>query len=429
MIGRLRAGGMSVSWASDGEEALQALEAAHLDALVAPLAAPGIDGLAVLRRARARHPALCAVLTAGAAGTRRAAEALREGAWDVLDRRADPDRVRMALERGLSHQRSRARLAELERAQADAAGPGPFDGRSRAITGVMEQVRHLASTHVALLIEGEAGTGKGLAAWAIHLHSPRRSRPFVTLDCTGLDARTIERELFGVAEPAPDARPGRLEESEGGTLFLDEIGAAPPGVQVQLLRLLQDRSFERAGGRTTIRADVRLVAATRVDLAAEVRAGRFREDLYRRLGAVRVVMPALRERREDIPLLVERFVRDSNRRHRRRVRGVTPGVLEHLVRHDWPGNVRELRDTIERMVIFAPGGRPLDLADLPEPLQARGGEPRRIAIAPGMTVNEAVRLLIAATLAHTGNDKPRAAAMLGIGLRTLYRKIREHGMR
>ena len=428
LIARLRAHGMNVTSARDAAEAERALAAERLDGLVAPLGAHGIDGLAVLKRARARHPGLCAVLTA-AARAPKAAAALREGAWDVLDGRPDPDRLVVVLERGLSHRRALARLAALERGWPDRPGGDWFIGRSRAIARVLDQIRSLASTHTAVLIEGESGTGKRLAARGIHEHGPRWSAPFVTLDCAMADAGMLEREIFGVDASAPDARPGRLEQADGGTLFLGEVGEAPQGVQVQLLRWLQDRSFERVGGRTATRVDVRLITASSRDLAVQVGEDRFREDLFHRLGVVRIVMPALRDRREDIPLLVDRFLRESNRAHRRNVRGVTPGVLERLRRHAWPGNVRELRDTIESMVVSAAGGRPLDLADLPPPLRAGGGEHERIEIAPGMTVEEAARLLIAATLEHTGHDKPRAAAMLGIGLRTLYRKIQEHGMR
>jgi DNA-binding NtrC family response regulator len=332
----------------------------------------------------------------------------------------DPGRLVALLERGLG--RPRRPAAREGAAGTGAPGAEPFQGRSRAIARVMDQVRHFATTHSTVLIEGETGTGKELAALAIHAHSPRRDRAFVAVDCAAGPAQTLERALFGTA-----AEPGRIEQAEGGTLFLDDVGAASPAVQVRLLRLVQERAFERVGGRDTRRADVRVISASRRDLDAQVRAGAFRDDLHQRLSVVRIVMPPLRERREDIPVLVAGFLRDLNRTHRPRVRGVTRGVLERLERHAWPGNVRELRDTIERMAAAAPGGRPLDLADLPAALRGES-EGERIEIAPGMTVEEAERLLIAATLAHAGGDKPRAAAMLGIGLRTLYRKIRTYGI-
>jgi DNA-binding NtrC family response regulator len=427
LLARLRGHGMHADWAKDEPSARRALGAGRVDALIVALGASRIDGMALFRRARAVHPALCVVLTASAAGMRRAAEAMREGAWDALGRPVDPERLVVVIERGLAHQRLLARAAALEDGIAERPGGEPFVGRSRAIGRVIEQVRHLAATHATVLIEGEAGTGKGGAAWAIHLLGPRRDGPFVSIDCSDPEPGGIERDLFGVAPPAPDARPGGLEQADGGTLYLDEIAGAPQAVQIRLLRLLQERAFERVGGRSTIRVDVRLIAGTTRDISGPGREGRFREDLLRRLAAARIAMPPLRERREDIPPLVERFLRDANRRHRRRVKRVTRGVLEVLERHPWPGNVRELRDTIERMVVSAPGGRPLDLADLPRGLRTGAAEEERIEIAPGMTVAEAERALIAATLAHVGQDKPRAAAMLGIGLRTLYRKIKEYG--
>ena len=326
--------------------------------------------------------------------------------------------------------RPRARRSDRRRAPAAApAAPReaweshPLLGGSRAITRVREQIHQVAATRAAVLIDGEAGTGKGAAARAIHAGGPRRAGPFVAIDCERSGGEAFERELFG----GDHAEAGALARAHQGTLFVEEIGAASASAQARLLRLLQEGVFERGGG-ATLRVDVRLIAGSRHDLDARVREGRFRDDLLRRLAAARIEMPALRERVEDIPTLVERFVREANRRHRRGVRRVTRGVLERLERHAWPGNVRELRDTIDAMVVSAPGGRPLDLADLPPALRAESAGQEPLAIAPGMTVEEAVRALIVATLEHVGHDRPRAAAMLGIGLRTLYRKIKQYGI-
>jgi len=429
LLARLRAHGMRVAWARDDEGARRALVGTRVDGVIVALRARGFDGMALLRRARADHPAACVVLTADAAGMRGATRALRDGAWDTLLRPVDPERLIAVLDRGLLHQRLLARVAALEDEDAQVPSGDPFIGRSRAIGRVIEQVRHLAATHAAVWIEGEAGTGKGAVARAIHRLGPRREGPFVSIDCAGGEPGALERDLFGVEAPAAAASPGGLEQADSGTLYLDDIAAAPQAVQIRLLRLLHDGAFERVGGRTTIRVDVRLIAGTAREIAALAREGLFREDLLRRLAAARIAMPPLRERGEDIPPMVEWFLRDANRRHRRRVKSVTRGVLEILQRHPWPGNVRELRDTVESMVVSAPGGRPLDLADLPRPLRSAAEVQERVEIAPGMTVEEAERALIAATLAHVGHDKPRAAAMLGIGLRTLYRKIKVYGIR
>lgn len=298
-------------------------------------------------------------------------------------------------------------------------------GVSRAIARVREQIHQVASTRVAVLIDGEAGTGKGAAARAIHAYGPRRAGPFVAIDCERSGRDRFEHELFG----GDSAEAGALVRAHQGTLFVEEIGAASQTAQVRLLRLLQEGAFERTGGGATLRVDVRLITGTRHDLDTAARAGRFREDLLRRLSAARIAMPPLRDRVEDIPTLVERFLREANRRHRRGVKRVTRGVLERLERNLWPGNVRELRDTIDAMVVSAPGGRPLDLADLPQALRGESAGAESLGVAPGMTVEEAVRALIVATLEHVEHDRPRAAAMLGIGLRTLYRKIKQYGIR
>jgi DNA-binding NtrC family response regulator len=433
LIAFLRGHGMKVLWASDGEGACHVLDETRVDALVAPLRSPRIDGVAVCRHARQRYPEACVVLSADAGDARMAASARGAGAHDILPRPVDRERLLAALERGLAQRRLPALQVEMEGRLDERFSVAPFTGRSRALARVMEQVRHLASTHTAVLIEGEPGTGKRLAAQAIHQNSPRRNEPFVWIDCGALDEPLLERELFGresgSSSEGDGAQRGRLESADGGTLLLDEVDELPPGAQMRLLRVLQDRAFERVGGRVTRRVDVRLIAATRRDLAAQAREGRFREDLLHRLGVVRIVMPPLRDRREDIPLLIERFLIESSRGRGRGVKGVTRGVLDRLMGHPWPGNVQQLRDTIEGMVMVARRGRALDLADLPQALFPPGGEAGRLEISVGTTVEEAERQLIAATLAHARNDKPRAAALLGIGLRTLYRKVKEYGIR
>jgi two-component system response regulator HydG len=292
---------------------------------------------------------------------------------------------------------------------------------------VREQIHQVATTRAAVLIDGEAGTGKGAAARAIHAHGPRRAGPFVAIDCERSGRDGFEHELFGGdhAEPARGCAPTRARCSW-------RVGAASGTAQARLLRLPQEGAFELTGsapGRTGAAphgASTRLITGTRHDLDASVRR-RFRDDPLRRLGGADRDA-ALRDRAEDIPTLVERFLREANRRHRRGVKRVTRGVLERLERNSWPGNVRELRDTIDAMVVSAPGGRPLDLADLPLALRGESAGAESLGVAPGMTVEEAVRALIVATLEHVGHDRPRAAAMLGIGLRTLYRKIKQYGI-
>ena len=304
-------------------------------------------------------------------------------------------------------------------------------GSSPAMERVVEQVEHLGATRVTVLIQGESGTGKSFVARALHEGSTRRNGRFVWVSLGAATEEVIEAELFGVDRPAEGEAPrrGRIELAESGTLFLDRVDEAPPVLQMKLLRVLREREYERVGGDETRRADVRVIAATRRDLATEAEAGRFRPDLLQRLGAVVIHLPALRERVEDIPLLVEAFLRELNREHARKVTGVTRGTLERLMRYDWPGNVRQLRSTLEGMVVFAQGRRALDLSDLPVDLREPEAEDSAMRLAVGMTLEESERRLLEATLRQTGFDKPRAASLLGIGLTTLYRKIERYGIR
>ena len=439
LIAFLRARGLEALWARDGESALSALDQTPVDCLVTELRVQRIDGMTLLRRARGKNPELCAIVITERPGIEMAVEAMRQGAADFQVKPLNLEKLLAVLRHGLEHQALAARVAEMEVLLDQRFGYESLHGRSRSLQRVLEQVRHIAPTRATVLIEGESGTGKGLLAQAIHQNSPRRGERFVWVSCAALASDAIEGELFGLepgvgaaatspGAPSAAGAPGRFEQADGGTLFLDDVGQLPPPVQVRLLRVLHDRSFERAGGTGTLRADVRLIAATPRDLAPDVRAGRFRADLYERLSVVRVQMPPLRERREDIPLLVEAFVREFNREHGRKVTGLTRGTLERLMRHPWPGNVRELKNAIEGMVVFVEGRRALDLSDLPELLRAAESAGEKLELAVGMTLEEAERRLVAATLSHTGFDKPRAAAMLGMGLRTLYRKIKQYGL-
>ena len=304
-----------------------------------------------------------------------------------------------ALRRGLELQAMAARFAALEDHVLSDIGFEGLGGRSRAVARVLEQVRHVAPTRSPVLIEGERGTGRALLARTIHDHSPRRARVFMSHSCEGVALAGLESDLFGRTQGG-----GWLASGDGGTLFLDEIAALEAAVQLRLFRLLHDRVYEPVDGSETRTTDVRLIAATARDLGAEVRAGRFRADLYQRLSVVRVVLPPLRERREDIPHLVHAILRElghprgPSQLRGRRVTGITPGALERLVRHDWPGNVRELRDTLGSMVSYATGRRTLDISDLPPALREAGGRAERIELTVGMTVEDAERRLIEATM-------------------------------
>lgn len=412
----LRAAGFEVVTVRDGAAALRALRESPPDALMARLAAPRLDGLALLAAAREARPFLCGIVLAEEIDVETETR-VHAADGELLVGPVSAERVLAAARRGLERARLAARVAELEERLDRRYLTDPLTGASPAIQRVVDQIRHVAPTRAMVLIEGERGSGKSRVARAIHHGSARRGGPFVRISLGALGAQAEE----AIFEGAPSA----LEAADHGTLFLGEIERASASLQARLLGAIRGRGDDASG--LERRADVRILAATEHDLTA--RAGQFRPELLERLGAVRIALPPLRERREDIPLLVRSFLQDANRAHARRIGGVTQGALERLEAYDWPGNVAELRDQIESMVLAAHGRRRLDLSDLPTSFRAAsraGAALASPALAPGMTVEEAARHLIAATLRHTGGHKPRAAAMLGIGLRTLYRKIRQY---
>lgn len=434
LVAALRGHDLHVVHAHDGESAFNALEKlGGVDGLVTALAAPRVNGLAVLARAREAEPDVCAIVLVDAGALDRGVEAMRAGAMSAEARPAHPGKILALLERGFAQQALAQRVGEL---QAELSGRGGLAGLrvgSPAIQRVLDQVAHVAATRTPVLIEGERGTGKGVIARTIHFSGPRRHERFVWMACDALAGEAQEAELFGDDRTGPGGagapRRGRFEAADGGTLFLDDVSQLGPASQLRLLRAIQERAFERVGGDTTRRADVRVIASSHSPLASEVAAGRFREDLWRRLSAVRIAVPALRERLDDLPVLVQAFVREFNRSHARRVTGVTRGVLERLRDHDWPGNVRELRSVVEDMVLVTPPRSAIDLSALPQRLRGDAPPEERLEWRPGMTVDEAERQLVAATLRHVQGDKPRAAAMLGIALRTLYRRLDRYGLR
>jgi len=432
LITFLETNGFRAIWARDGEAAFNVLDSEHVDALITELRVHRIDGMKLLQIAKQRNPEICAIMVTESGDIELATEAMRQGAYDFQAKPLNLDKIKAVLERGLSHQRLVLRVSDLEKRLDERYGFHNIIGQSAAMKSVFEKIRQIAPTKATVLIHGETGTGKELVAQAIHQNSPRKDGPFVKLNCAALAEGIIESELFGHEKGAftgaVKSRRGRFELADGGTLFLDEIGEISLPVQAKLLRVLETQEFERVGGTETIKVDVRLIAATNKDLAVEVEKGNFREDLYYRLKVIEIYLPPLRDRREDIPLLVDAFIREFSNMHGKKVRGITRGAMNLMMQYEWPGNVRELKNCVEGMVIFAGEKEVLDVSDLPEHIRTPKLPGGQMPVYVGMSLEEIEKVAIEETLKACGYDKKRAAEVLSIGLRTLYRKQKEYGI-
>ncbi len=422
--------GIDATLVRDGEAAYNVLDGETVHVLVTDLKSQRIDGMRLLEIARARNSEVAVVIIASEVELSTATEAMRRGAYDVQTRPINFERLKAVLERAISHQRLVVEVTDLQARLDHRYGVDFLTGKSPQMISVYDRIRQLANARTTILVSGETGTGKELVAKSIHHLSPRRNEPFVGLNCSALAEGVVESELFGhergAFTGAVAERKGRFEIADGGTLFLDEISEVSPAIQVKLLRVIQERELERVGGTRTVQVDVRLICATNRDLGALVREGRFREDLYYRLNVASIHLPPLRERRSDIPLLVDEFIGQFAEENRKRIKGVTRGAMELLMQYDWPGNVRELRNLIEGMVVFGHDGEPLDVGDLPNHLRVQPSESRDLGLRVGMTMEEIEKRAIEETLKATGYDKQRTAQILGIGLRTLYRKMKQY---
>jgi DNA-binding NtrC family response regulator len=439
----LQEGGFDVHWAKDGERAYNVLDGSWPEAagepdrgpevVITELRAHRVDGMRLLQVAKQRNPEVCVILIADQGTLELATEAMRQGAYDFQLRPLNLPKMLAVIERAISHQQLVVRAEDLAVRLDERLRVPKLTGHSRVMQELQDKILQIAPTRASVMIYGETGTGKELIAQAIHQLSPRKDERFVKLHCAELSESIIESELFGhergAFTGAEQQRKGRFELADKGTLFIDEISEVPATVQTKLLRVLQDRQFERVGGTETVKVDVRVIAATNRRLELMAARGQFREDLYYRLRVILLEVPPLRERREDIPPLVEGFIKEFNREHVRKVTGVTRGVVDRMMEYEWPGNVRELRNTVEEMVIFAQGKRAVDVSDLPIPLrQQRSPTATDLNLAVGLSMEEIERAAIEATLRSVGHDKQRAAKILGIGLRTLYRKQKEYGL-
>ena len=426
LIELVRSWGYEASGAPDGEDALAQVRADPPDIVLADLVMPKRDGLSLLRGLKDRLDELSFVMVTAQGTVDSAVSAMKEGAYDYLTKPVDPQRLQVLLERMVERHDTRREMTALKRQLVDTGRFGGTIGNSPAIREVFELIEQAAPTEASVLIWGESGTGKELMARTIHELSPRASAPLVALNCAAIPEGLLESEIFGhergAFTGAVERRQGCFELAHKGTLHLDEIAEMAPGLQAKLLRVLQERSTRRLGASREQPVDVRVIASTNLEPRDAVRDGRLRADLYYRVNVVSIVLPPLRRRREDIPLLVRAFLTEFNQRDQREVEDVSPAALKVLQEYTWPGNIRELRNVIERAVILA-RGKTLEVGQLPPDLRGGGAAPSRDSLSPGMRVDEAERRLIELTLEHTGNNKTRAAEMLGISAKTLHNKL------
>jgi len=440
--------GYDVITVEDGQAALDAIEDNHVDVLISDLRMPKVDGMTLLKRVVREHPDIPVIIITAHGTVDTAVEALKLGAFDYVTKPFEKSEFKNVV--GKAARTRELSQQELTAPPSSEAGRYRIIGQSRPMLDVYQVIEKVADTPSTVLLTGESGTGKELIARALHENSSRKDKPFIRVNCAAIPRDLIESELFGYEKGAftgaVTSKPGRVELAHAGTLFLDEIGEIPVNMQVKLLRAIQEQEFERVGGIKTIRVDVRLVAATNRDLAEEIQAGRFREDLYYRLNVVQVRLPPLRERKSDIPLLVDHFVRRFRERLKKDVVGVREAATEKFLAYGWPGNIRELENVIERCLLFTDGDH-IEIGDLPEEL--RGGfsraavRPMSESHAPASTpqetpgLKEAVREatsrvereLIVKALEQTGGNVTHTARLLKISRKSLQTKMKELGLR
>ncbi len=416
--------------ADDGRTAVEAVEKFSYDAVLMDVRMARMDGMEAFSRIHATHPALPVIIMTAYSSVDAAVEAIKHGAYDYLTKPLDFDRLRLTLERAVDKRQVEERKQEVRETPLKPASTSIL-GTSPLMQELLEMISYVAPTEATVLINGESGTGKELVAAELHNNSDRSDRPFIKVNCAALAESLLESELFGHEKGAftgaDKRREGKFVQAEGGTLFLDEIGETSQAMQVKMLRVLQEHELQRVGGEETIHTDARIIAATNRDLEKEVREGNFREDLYYRLNVVTVVVPPLRDRREDIPLLVEHFVRKFAAKNRREVAGVTPECMELLRSYSWPGNVRELENAIERGVILM-RGEYLTEKSLPLPIQKQGAEQIKTGASENgsSSLQAQEKVLILKTLEETGGNKSEAARRLGITRKTLQNKLHKY---
>ena len=416
--------------APDGARALKTAQKEDVHLIIADLLMPKLDGIQLLKKVKEIKSHIQVILMTAHGTIEKAVEATKEGAYDFLIKPLDLKRMELIIEKALEKESLLEENIELQNKLKDKFGFKNIIGRSSVMKRVFEIIRQVAPRRSNILIYGESGTGKELVANAIHYSSPRASLPFIKVNCSALGEGVLESELFGHEKGAFTGalgkRLGRFELANGGTILLDEVGTISAHLQTKLLRAIQEREFERVGGEKTIKVDVRLITATNIDLKKAVQDGRFREDLYYRLNVVTVTLPPLRERKEDIPFLVDHFIRKYNKENQTRIKGISSRALKYLLRYPWPGNIRELENCIESAMAFASGDS-ISPEHLPDYIKTPAFQESHIFLKIGTPLKEVEKEIILKTLHAMGNSRTRAAKSLEIGVRTIHRKLHEYG--
>ena len=418
--------GYNVEKAANGKEGLSKIEKGGIDLVITDLRMDGIPGEEVVRRVTTEHPGIPIIVLTGHGSIEDATAAIKAGAYDFLTKPLDLDHLNHIVKNALKGREQQKIITELqEKIKNGGASASDMIGKSAELNKVKALISKAAPSKANVLITGESGVGKELVAKSIHEQSPRKDKPFVIVHCAALSETLLESELFGYEKGAftgaDTQHKGRFEVADGGTIFLDEIGEINQATQIKLLRVIQEKSFERVGGTQSINVDVRIIAATNRNLEEEVKNGKFREDLFYRLNVVRIPMPPLRERKDDIPLLLHAFLREFNIENEKNITGFDNRAKSAILKYSWPGNIRELKNCVESAVVMCNGDE-IKIEDLPASVREKGEE-KVINIPVGMKLDDAELLIIQENLAFCNGNKSKCAELLGIGRKTLHRKL------
>jgi putative PEP-CTERM system response regulator len=422
--------GYDVVLASEGNEAIERVEEGDVDLVITDLKMPKLSGEELMKEALEKYPYLPIIILTGHGTIENAVEAMRNGAYDFITKPLNIDKLSLIVKRALENSSLKRQNRELLNQLKKKYSFENIIGKSEPMKKVFETIELVAPSRANVLIYGESGTGKEMIADAIHHNSPRREKPYVKVHCAALPESLLESELFGHEKGAFTGaiarKRGRFELANTGTIFLDEIGEVKLQTQVKLLRVLQEREFERVGGEQPIKVDVRVISATNKNLKEEIEKGTFREDLYYRLDVVSIQVPPLRERSEDIPLMVHKFMEEFARENDREIEGITNNALQAMISYKWPGNVRELRNVIESIVVLTKS-KVITEQDLPPYILSKD-ERSYLKLPAGINLSEAEKRYILFALENSGGNKTKASELLKIGRKTLHRKLAEYGL-